>query len=149
MPIYPLQKPRDDNAFTIPHDHEQIEGSELLIRGIPSQQIVNQRISSGAFKSSSDPYKGMSVDLERCSEGIDYTSGKYVGAVKFKVQHPRSKNHWVGYDPILEPEKNLAHSQIWRPPDPSPKRISDGVSKLVHRNAEWYTEIEGVEIWGK
>ena len=65
------QKPRDTNNVTMPHNHEDISNDNFVIRGISRLQIKNDRISSGAFKSSSDPYNGMSVDLAQIDDKKD------------------------------------------------------------------------------
>lgn len=137
-------KPHDQNGLTIPHDHEEIESKENLIRGITSHHIINQRISKGAFKSSTDPYKGLSADLERLASERSYSSGKYRGAVKFPVAAPRKKDLLVGYDPE---ENNHAHCQVWRPPENGEgKRITAAGEKAICSSSDWHVEIEGVTI---
>lgn len=99
----------DEDGHVIPHDAEDISDSDFLVRGIPQQQIVHGRISSGAFKSASDPYKGLSVDLEKETMANAYPNDKHVGAVKFRVSVPRSQGLLVGREPL---ETNAAHCNV-------------------------------------
>ncbi len=136
------KKPRDNNGITIPHDHEGIANDNSLIRGIARAHIVNARVSSAAFKSSSDPYKGMSVDLRQISDARNYNTGNYVGAVKLFAAIPRERELLVGYDPLPQ---NDAHGQIWRY-DGTVKNISGGQAKFMKRNSKWHVEIKDVAL---
>ena len=141
-------KPRDADGFTIPHNHEDIAAEDLLVRGIPYNQIKGGRISSGAFKSSTrnDPYFGMSVDILKLSPNTHYPNDLYAGAVMFEAQTARNYSEYsmqVGWDPIQG--TNEAHGQVWRTETP-PKKISTGASRTIQRACRWHFEIPDTEI---
>ncbi len=136
------KKQRDCNDITVPHDHEGVTNDNLLIRGISRVHIVNHRVSSAAFKSSSDPYKGMSIDLGQINDARSYNTGNYVGAVKLLAAIPRDKELLVGYDPL---PSNDAHGQIWRY-DGTVKNITGGQANYMKRNSEWHVEIIDVAL---
>lgn len=140
----PKEMPRNADGVTIPHDHDDIYERDFLIKGVPSHQIKDNRISTALFKSSSDPYKGSSADLEQLAGGRNYSSGKYLGAVKFTASIPREKRLSVGYDPIKD--ENVAHCQIWRSTATKIKNISGGEANHMRRNSVWHVQIEGVNI---
>lgn len=144
MPNYPSEKPRDASGTTIPHDHGDIAVDEFLVRGVTKHSVRNNRISKSLFKSSTDPYKGLSVDLERLALTKDYTSDKFIGAVKLAVRAARDLGLFVGYDPVLD--ENLAHCQIWNPPNPSARAIGTSNSKQLCSCSEWHTEVPNVAI---
>ena len=144
MQNYPPEKPRDESGTTIPHDNEGIGDPEFLIRGITRHSIRNNRVSKSLFKSSSDPYRGLSVDLERISGGINYQSGQFVGAVKFKAEVARGQQLLVGYDPIHG--VNLAHSQVWNSPNPQPRSIGASATKRICTESIWHQSIPNVSL---
>lgn len=137
-------KPRDENGVTIPHDHDEINDNDWLLRGISNQHIINGRVTSGAFKSSTDPYKGMSVDLEKLDGARNYPNERHLGAVKFLTEIPRQKELLVGYDSLTE---NDAHSQVWRF-DENIRNITSSQARHMSKNCEWEIEIEGVNLPG-
>ncbi len=62
--------PRDPQGEVLPHDHIGIASDDGIIRRISENQVVadstgQRRVSSKAFKPSSGPNGGMSVDLEK------------------------------------------------------------------------------------
>ena len=142
MPLTP--PPRDSNGLVVPHDHDGILDGDTLIRGIPAVHIQDGRVTSGAFKSSvnNDPYLGMSVDLEKLTNGY-VLQPRYEGAVKFPAIVPRNEELLVGYDPV---EGNTAHCGIWRTGDGGPVRMNKGKSRYLQRNCEWYLEVEGISL---
>ena len=140
--------PRDAQGRVIPHDHVNIRNEDFLVRGIPAAQIINGRISSGAFNSSTknDPYFGLSVDLESLA-GISPIQN-FACSVKFQTSVARNLKLLIGYDPISNPAEgiNLAHCGIWRIETGGSARLSKGQSKTLHRNAIWHKQIPGVKI---
>lgn len=134
---------RDTDENVIPHNHDQILNDHYLIRGVSRDHIKEGRVSSAAFKSSSDPYKGLSVDLEIMTSEDKYLNKKYLGAVKFKAKHPRAKDLLVGYDPLSD---NNAHCQLWRYNDGVSKNITSGQARFISRNCNWYIAIKDVEL---
>ncbi|MAN45399.1 MAG: hypothetical protein GYB49_15800 [Alphaproteobacteria bacterium] len=129
----------------MPYDDTEIVAEDELIRGIPASQIKNGRVSSGAFKSSSDPYRGMSVDLASLEPEQVYPNEKHLGAVKFVASCPREKNLLVGKDPIAT---NHAHCNIWRHEDGEAKSISTSQARHMQKSSEWHVSIENVRIHG-
>ena len=99
---------RDANGLAIPHDHPEILGEHLVVRRISSiaaaQSIVDlknggRRVSSAIFTASSrdsDPYEGLSVDLDPVAqqEGIDLRklieAENFLGAVSIRTDAVRS-----------------------------------------------------------
>lgn len=138
--------PRDSEERVVPHNHSEIQNGDFLVRGIPQHQIINGRISSGAFSSSTknDPYYGMSVDLEKLSAGNSYRNDIYACAVKFKAQIPREKEALVGYDPL---KNNIAHSGVWRVTPQGSKRLSGSQTKAMHSSAKWHVELPNTKIF--
>jgi hypothetical protein len=143
----PLSPPRDANGEVIPHDHPEILADQIVIRRISEKQIVTDRggqriISSIAFKPSSGPNGGMSVDLESLilARGRDprayVTTPTWTGSVWFRVEVLRGEGLQVGYDPIPD---NDCHGEVWG------ARTRAQWRRLQHL-AAWYVEIAQVRI---
>jgi len=151
----PLTLPqRDENGLALPHDHPDILDDKLVVRRVSriaaQQSIVPgrngcNRLSSAIFTASSresDPYEGISVDLDMVAEqeGIDLRSkivaDDFLGAVCLKTANVRNEQLRVGYDP--EPT-NVCHGQIWG--NPANKK-----RKRLLRSCDWYVEIRGVSL---
>ncbi len=133
----------DKNDVTHPHDHSDINAKDWLIRGITQYHIKDNRISSAAFKSSSDPYKGLSVDLKKLGGDRRYPNEKHIGAVQLQSQVPRQRNLLVGYDPV---SGNSSHCQIWRYEN-GPKNITPSQARHMQYNSKWLVEIENVALF--
>ena len=144
------QPPRDTTTEqVIPHDHDEILNTDFVIRRISEIHHVvkdtdgNKRVSSMAFKPSSDENGSMSVDIEKLisNDGIDpkefVTCPKYVGSVKILVGHLRKLNCIVGYDPI--PIKNPYHGGVWG-------NRTRSIQKQIQADSEWYVQINDVSL---
>lgn len=133
------QPPLDANGIVTQHDHSDIIADECVVRGITVHHIKNGRITSAAFKSSSDPYKGLSVDLsELIKDKTKFRGQSFKGAVEIIVEKPRSKDMLVGYDPL---STNNAHCQIWAREN---RKISNSQAKFLKENVEWFEQIDGI-----
>ena len=98
--------PRDEDGNVVPHDNEGILPEDGIIRRIPEHHIVTdekiggRRISSMAFKCSSGPNGGMSVDLQQQIEeaGLDakafVTTPSWIGSVRFRAGQLRTEGFW-------------------------------------------------------
>jgi hypothetical protein len=147
--------PLNEDGSVKPHDHAEILQGDLLIRRIdPQQHIVPdenrncRRLSSKAFQPSSGEGGGMSVDIERLisdaglvpSEFVT-SSPKHAGAVAFPASVPRADGLLVGYDPLPD---NPYHAEVWG--GDRPNRFSNGQRKAIAKSAQWFVQIDGVEI---
>ncbi len=113
MPLH--QPPRDADGNVEPLDHNGIQAGDGVIRRVSDQQVVTdpktggRRLSSMAFKPSTGPKAGMSVDLEKNIEeaGLDartyVTSPKWVGSVRFKAGALRGEGFISNSKTILFP----------------------------------------------
>lgn len=144
-----------------PYDERNIKGDDAIIRRIdPDQHIVLdanlgcERISSKAFRPSSGPQGGMSVDIEKLilDDRIDprefVTTPRFRASVSFAAKVARGLGLRVGYDPILgngQIPANPYHGEVWGPDD-NPNKFSNGQRNGLHRAVEWYVELPGVEI---
>ncbi|MGK9042774.1 hypothetical protein KXS05_20605 [Rhizobium sp. SA279] len=148
------QPPRDDANKVVPHDHEEIDNDDFLIRRIdPRQHIVQddnlncRRLSSKAFQPSSEDGGGMSVDIEKLilADGIDpatyVTSPKYVGSIRFSAEAARSASLLVGYDPLSD---NPYHGEVWG--ENKPNRFSRTQQRAICTASNWLVQIPNVEI---
>ncbi len=146
--------PLDPNGGVLPHDHQQIGSEDGVIRRISAQWVVpdkdgNPRLSSMAFKASSGPNGGMSVDLEALiiASGIDpkgfVTSPRWTGSVIFTAGSLRAEGFMVGYDPLEEepPDQpaNTFHGEVWG-------SFSKGKQRRLAEIAAWYVALPGVSL---
>ncbi|EEE35180.1 hypothetical protein RKLH11_3856 [Rhodobacteraceae bacterium KLH11] len=143
-----------------PYDEEEIGSDDTIIRRIsPEQHVVwddnrgCNRISKKAYSKSSGENGGMSVDIEALivADAEDpaswVTSPRFTGSVCFSAHQIRELDLIVGYDPIkdeLGVPDNPYHGEVWTS-EPS-KRFSNGQQKGLLKAAEWYVELEDVEI---
>lgn len=115
-----------------------------MIRRISPRQIVDdkgvRRLSSLAFKPSSGPNGGISIDLETQirEAGLDpvgyVTTPRWMGSVVFSAYTVREAGMKVGYHPV---EGNPFHGEIWGPfPKPA----------VLAAMAQWYVQIDGVAL---
>lgn len=114
--------PRNPQGELLPHDHDGIGACDGVIRRISEKQIVadsegRRRISSKAFKPSTSPNGGMSIDIEKLiiEAKLDprayVTTPRWTGSVRFVVGELRNEGFMVGFDPLL-PE-NPFHGEVW------------------------------------
>lgn len=141
--------PRDANGNVIPHDHCEISDDDGVIRRISEQQIVPDlttgrwRVSSLAFQGSSEPDRGMSVDIEKliADDGLDpreyVTTPRWMGSVWFRTRDLRSEQLKVGFDPIED--VNPYHGQVWG-------KFPKSKSRRLLALAIWFVEIPDVSI---
>ncbi len=144
MPLDP--PPRDSAGTVVPHDHNGIAATDGVIRRISDRQIVTdrntgaRRLSSFAFKPSSEAHGGMSVDLQREIElaGLDarayVSTPRWIGSVRFDAGSLRAEGFLVGYDPLPD---NPFHGEVWG-------RFSSVDIKRLVELCEWFVPIPGV-----
>lgn len=147
MPLKP--PPRDNDGRVIPHDHDDIQDSDGVIRRISNQQIVvddktgGRRISSIAYQASKGANGGMSIDLEASiiEAGHDpfryVTTPRWFGSVRFDVRFLRVQGLKVGFHPIKDhPDlpDNPHHGEVWGD-------FSRPQRRALQRNAQWFVAI--------
>ncbi len=99
-------------------------------------------MSSMAFKASTGPNGGMSVDLEKEIEkaGLDarayVTTPRWVGSVRFEAGALRCEGFMVGFDPLPE---NPYHGEVWG-------AFSKSEQKRLRELCQWFVSIDGVSI---
>jgi hypothetical protein len=110
-----------------------------------------QRLSSAVLDRSTidvDPYCGLSVDLEQLmtEDGLDpvqyVKAQKFLGAIVFGVRSFRSRNFFVGYDPLAD---NPYHGGVWQDGALGSK-LTQGVRMALLREAVWLVQINNVPI---
>jgi hypothetical protein len=145
VPLRP--PPLDEHGNVIPHDHEGVLAADGVIRRISELQLVKdgqgaKRVSSMAFKPSSEPNAGMSVDLEASivEAGLDpkayVTTPRWMGSIRFEAGKLRAEGFCVGYDPLPD---NPHHGEVWG-------AFSTGQQKKLKAMAEWFVKIDGVSL---
>lgn len=112
--------PRDAEGCVKPHNHRQIRDEDIMLRGIPEQQIVStpdggRRISTGAFSRSSDKYGGLSLGAKRVLECLgrtteEWAAGRFSAVVCFPAETLRNAGAQVGWDPL---EDDPSHCNAW------------------------------------
>lgn len=145
----PLQQPlRDSQGNVEPHDHVGIQANDGIIRRVSDQQVVTdeksggRRLSSMAFKASTGPNAGMSVDLQMQIEeaGLDartyVTTPRWVGSLRFEAGALRSEGFMVGFDPLPE---NPHHGEVWG-------TFSKSKQRRLRELCQWFVPIDGVSI---
>jgi hypothetical protein len=147
LPLLP--PPRDKAGNVLPHDHDGITASDGVIRRIQENWLVDdpkvisgKRITSMAFKPSSGPNGGMSVDLEQLVQeaGKDtkafVTTPRWIGSIRYTAGALRAEGFQVGFHPIPE---NPFHGEVWG----EFSKLQQGRLRNI---AEWFVRIEGVSI---
>lgn len=136
-----------------PHDSPEIADPDLLIRRIdPIEHLAtddrgNSRISSKAFKPSSRPPFGLSIDVKKLIERaglrpeVFVTTPKFLGSVEFPASVVRSADLMVGLDPLSE---NLFHGEVWG--KVRPDRFSASQERALMRGCAWLVPLPGVRI---
>lgn len=143
----PQSPPRDGAGEVTPHDHAEILNHHLVIRRISPKQIVTdaagaRRISSIAFKPSSGPNGGMSIDIEPFISDAGHDPREFVttpfwtGSLSFVVGELRALRLLVGYDPLPE---NRFHGEVWG-------ATTRGQWRQLQSMAAWYVPIRNVEL---
>lgn len=143
-----------------PYDEEEIEPNDTIIRRIsPEQHVVwdhnrgRRRISKKAYSKSSGENGGMSVDIEKLIVADDknpsgwVTTPRFTGSVSFSAHQIRNFDLMIGYEPIkdeLDVPDNPYHGEVWTS-QPS-RRFSNKQQKGLLHTAEWYVELEDVDI---
>jgi len=134
------------------HDNVDIADTDLLIRRIDAVEHIvpdgrgGKRVSSEAFKPSSRPPYGLSIDVKRLIEsaGIEpvifVTTPKFRGSVEFAASIPRSVDLMVGLDPLPE---NKFHGEIWG--KVRPDRFTGSQERALQNGASWLVAIPGVQ----
>lgn len=147
MPLKP--PPRDAQGLATPHDHDEVAADHGIIRRISVKQhtVVDaqgqRRLSTLAFEPSTDPYEGLSIDLEKSitDAGLDARSyvsdAKHQGSVRFTAGAVRDMGLKVGFDPI--PNENEHHGEVWGASPRSKK-------KALLKAAAWFVQIPDVVI---
>lgn len=151
MPLQPL---RDENGNVVPHDHPDILPEHGIIRRISEHflvedtKTVGRRISSMAFKASTGPNGGLSVDLQHEIEqaGLDaktyVTTPRWIGSVRFQAAQLRVEELMVGPNPIAAGpgvEANPYHGEVWG-------NLTTGKQRRLLRLCEWFVPIDDVVI---
>ncbi len=146
MPLQP--PPRDQDGRVIPHNHQDILPDDWVIRRISERLLIDdpktggKRISSIAFKPSSGPNGGMSVDLQRPIEEAGYDARAYVtespffGSVRLQVRPLRQEAFLVGYEPS---KRNPYHGEVWG-------NFTTSRQRTLKNLCEWFVPIAGVAI---
>ena len=145
MPLKP--PPLDNNGDVVPHDHEEIEPADGIIRRISANYLTpgpdgKPRISSMAFQGSTGTNGGMSVDIEKSisSAGLNVrdhvTSPQFMGSVRFTAGELRGEGLLVGFHPVVG---NDHHGEVWG-------NFTGGKRKALLRMARWFVEIDGVTL---
>jgi len=136
--------PRDEDGFVTPHDHGQIRDADALVRYIapvwiiPSEQ--GKRLSSAAFKPSTDKYRGLSLDHKEMilyfGQSVENRMPEKSCAVACVQagELRKEKDVRVGWDPL---DSNPAHCNAWGLRGNAPKRIA--------KSARW-REIRGAGV---
>ena len=118
----PLKTPPLDSNGVTPHDHDEILANDRVIRRVSIEWTVHdpkiggKRWSTQAFRKSSGPNGGMSIDLKRQIEdaGLDVAAfvanPRWTGSVTLPVDELRAEGFQVGYDPL---PTNLYHGEVW------------------------------------
>lgn len=145
MPLSP--PPLDHNGVVEPHDHEEILNDDDIVRRISAHHLVVdsggvRRISSMAFKPSTGPKGGMSIDIKKSIEmaGLNpvqfVTTPVWIGSVIFKAGVPRAHGLLVGFEPIAG---NDHHGEVWG-------KFRSGTGKAIQRASQWFVAIPDTVI---
>jgi hypothetical protein len=145
--------PRDKDGIVKQHDHEEILDSSELIRRISHRQIItdangNRVNSSIVFKASSNGSRGMSVDLKQLIDvaGIDakvyVTSPRWMGSILLKVSDLRILGFQIGYNPLISPEPNPYHGEVWG----EFSKGRNGTIEKIKSRAVWFVQIPNVSL---
>lgn len=139
--------PRNPQGEVLPHDHCGIASDDGVIRRISENQVVadstgQRRVSSKAFKPSTGPNGGMSIDLERLiieakqDPRAYVTTPRWTGSVRFEAGALREEEFMVGFDPRPE---NPYHGEVWG-------KFTRAQQRRLQQLAVWFVAIPGVKL---
>lgn len=141
--------PRDQDGDVTPHDHPDIFSNDGIIRRISQHFIVvdekaigGRRISTMAFKPSTDKYSGLSIDIEKeilaakIDPKIYVTTPYWTGSVRLKVQVFRDAECKVGFSPV---ENNPYHGEVWG--------ITKTCQKALLKQCVWFVPIPNCSLY--
>ncbi|MGH6849319.1 MAG: hypothetical protein ACREDD_02530 [Methylocella sp.] len=131
----------------MPHDHSGIASEDGVIRRVSEKQVAADstgqlRVSSKAFKPSTGPNGGMSVDLEKLVIEANQdprayvTTPRWTGSVRFLAGALREEGFMVGFDPRPE---NPYHGEVWG-------RFTMAQRRRLRELAVWFVAIPGVKL---
>ena len=132
-----------------PYDEPDIRADEQIIRRInPQHHVVPddnrqcRRISSKAYKPSSEPNAGMSnagmsIDIEKLITPV------YTGAVVFSANDIRSLGLWIGYEPVAG---NPYHGEVWGQTPSRHNKFTQSQVRGLASAAAWYVPLNGVRL---
>lgn len=144
----PLSPPPNDEHGVVPHDHQEIADNDRVLRRVSTEltvfdpKIGGRRLSSMAFRKSSGPRGGMSVDLECLivEAGHDVrqwvTSPRWAGSVVFRVGDLRAERLQVGFDPLPD---NPYHGEVWG-------EFTKAQQRTLARSCAWFVPIPDVSL---
>lgn len=152
------EPPRDKHGIVLPHDDEDINDEDGLLRQIHPKYHVCwddnlkcHRITSAAFKESQQnaPYGGMSIEIESLlvADGIAPENRAHVksGIVRLISADMRNLGFEVGSDPIKnhpEVSDNPYHGEVWGITKGMKKRA---IKQAVLESYQWVKKIDGVK----
>jgi hypothetical protein len=139
--------PRDPQGEVLPHDHIGIAPDDGVIRRIAENQLVadstgQRRVSTKAFKPSTGPNGGMSIDLEKLiieakqDPRAYVTTPRWTGSVRFQAGTLREEEFMVGFDPLPE---NPYHGEVWG-------KFTRAQQRRLQELAVWFVAIPGVKL---
>jgi hypothetical protein len=129
--------PLDEAGRVVPHDHEDIGDDWTVIRRIHAGWLKEATdgaisLSTASFAESSEPPRGMSIDILNLIEDSNIDARAYVTgmpnhpyAVSFRVGQLRALGLRVGFDPLVE---------VWGIGN------SRGPKNELRKIAEWFVE---------
>jgi hypothetical protein len=141
----------------MPHDHPDLADDHRVIRRISDEFVEKDkdgrpiRVSTAALSPSSpevDFYCGLSVDLEplMLADGVDpkrhVTTPKFMASIVLAVRSFRSRNFYVGYDPMND---NPYHGGVWQDAKRGSK-LTRGVRKALLRESQWLVPVQGIAV---
>ncbi|TIN38842.1 MAG: hypothetical protein E5Y10_25000 [Mesorhizobium sp.] len=142
------QPPRDEFGEVTPYNEAQIQPTDGIIRRIPANWIVDdkgrRRLSSMAFKPSSDRYRGKSVDIESLiiEQGDDptvyVTTPRWIGSIRYEAGNLHTAGFCIGWDPLPD---NPCHGAVWG------TFTNDQIRNVLPKMASWLVPINGVDIY--
>jgi hypothetical protein len=143
--------PLDEAGRVVPHDHEGIGDDWIVIRRIYVGWLKDSTdgligVSTASFTESSEPPRGMSIDILNLIDdaGIDakaYVTSltNYPYAASFRVGDLRALGLKVGFDPLKERAPypaNPFHGEVW---GIGPSR---GSKNELRKIAKWFVQPE-------
>jgi hypothetical protein len=149
-----------DDGEIVPHDHPDLEGNALMLRGVADHHIVKdenygcRRLSSALFKNDPRRQGYLSFNSQSCIETRNDDPGTYMtrrgwlGVVNMSVAHfrtydpaPQSPQSWkIGMLPLNEETPpDPCHAAVWG-------KINDSRANQIRRNVEWTVEIPNVVL---